>query len=434
MAAISCLGLDKAIIKSAQTFWRIEMKRAIKKIVTTHVVLAGLIITLLSGCGGLSGGSSGALELVIWHDKEAEVAAVLQERLDELKPEIAVTMERKSGLTNALQLVGNDASTAPDMYFFAHDKVGVYSEMGILAPITDFVSKEQLDIFLPMTIDAVTYKGNIYQLPIYFETLLFMYNRDLLADEDVPVTTEELYSLMVEHTVDGNFGFVEQYTNAYFAAGWLHGFGGGIITDDGVPMLDDENTMAALNYHRKFVEMMPGEGEFATINTLFREGRAMATIGGPWLVPSVRESGIDLGFAKMPVVNSTGLPIAPYSGVQGLHVLRVAAEQPQRHAAIEKVLNLLLSEEIGVAMAKASGAAPAYAAAYDLDEIKQNEMVMMMRETAKNAVPMPNIPEMDVMWNVASDFLVDIHMRGVSVEEAAQAAQQRALDLIDAMR
>lgn len=410
------------------------MKRKTKNILTAYVTLATLMIALLSGCSGLSGGSSGGLELVIWHDKEAEVAAVLQERLDELQPEIIVTMERKSGLTNALQLVGNDASTAPDMYFFAHDKIGVYSEMGILAPITDFVSEEQLGIFLPMTIEAVTYKGNVYQLPIYFETLLFMYNRDLLADADVPATTEELYALMKENTVDGNFGFVEQYTNAYFVAGWLHGFGGGIIAEDGVPMLDDENTIAALNYHRKFVEMMPGEGEFATINTLFREGRAMATIGGPWLVPSVRESGVDLGFAKMPLVESTGLPIAPYSGVQGLHVLRVAAEQPDRHAAIGEVLNLLLSGEIGVAMAKASGAAPAYAAAYELEEIKQNEMVMIMRETAENAVPMPNIPEMDVMWLVASDLLVNIHLRGVSVEEAATAAQQRALDLIDAMR
>jgi len=407
------------------------MKRIIRNIVAAHLILAILAVALLSGC---SGDNSGAMELVIWHDKESEVAAVLQERLDTLQPEIVVTMERKSGLTNALQLVGNDASTAPDMYFFAHDKIGVYSEMGILTPITEFVSKEQLEIFLPMTIDAVTYKGNVYQLPIYFETLLFMYNRDLLADDDVPETTEELFNLMVEHTVDGNFGFVEQYTNAYFVAGWLHGFGGGIIGDDGVPMLDNENTIAALNYHRKFVDMMPGEGEFATINTLFREGKAIATIGGPWLVPSVLGSGINLGFANMPLVDSTGLPIAPYSGVQGLHVLRVAAEQPDRHAAIKEVLNLLLSADIGVAMAKASGAAPAYAAAYELEEIQQNEMVMMMRETAENAVPMPNIPEMDVMWLVASDFLVDIHMRGVSVEEAAASAQRRALDLIDAMR
>lgn len=56
-------------------------------------------------------------------------------------------------------MVGNDPNSAPDMYFFAHDKIGVYAEMGILAPITDFVDKSTLDQYIPMTIEAATYKG-----------------------------------------------------------------------------------------------------------------------------------------------------------------------------------------------------------------------------------------------------------------------------------
>lgn len=55
----------------------------------------------------------------------------------------------------------------------------------------------------------------------------------------------------------------------------------------------------------------------------------------------------------MPVVDETGKAIAPYSGVQGLHVLKVAAEK--KHDAIAKVLQQLTGDEIGIAIAEASG-------------------------------------------------------------------------------
>ena len=82
----------------------------------------------------------------------------------------------------------------------------------------------------------------------------------------------------------------------------------------------------ALRYHQKFVALMPGETEYATVNTLFLEGKADSTIGGPWMVPSARDAGIELGIAPMPTVDETGLPLAPYSGVQGVHVLTHAAK------------------------------------------------------------------------------------------------------------
>ncbi len=410
--------------------------------ILTAAVAALIMTATLSACSGNEAdhgqpdtdGGSAPVQLTIWHDKEDAVAAVLQAELDKLKPEVAVTLEKKNGLTEALKMVGNDPNAAPDMYFFAHDKLGVYAEMGILTPVTEFVDAETLGGFLPMTTQAATYKEEIYQLPIYFETLLFMYNRALMPDEEVPATTEDLLAFMKATTGNGQYGFVEQHSTAYYSAGWIHGFGGEIISSDGIPQLNSDKTVAALEYHLNFARLMTGESEYATVNTLFMEGKAAATIGGPWLVPTVREAGIDLGLAPMPVVNETGLPIAPYSGVQGLHVLKVAADNPQKNAAIKTVLNQLLGPDIGVAMAAASGCAPASAACYEMDAVKNDEMVMMMREVAENAVPMPNIPEMDVMWNATSNMLVDINMRKADVRESADKAQKQAEDLIASMQ
>lgn len=373
-----------------------------------------------------------AVQITIWHDKEEAVAEVLQKELDQLAPDIKVTLVKKEGLTEALKLVGNDKNSAPDMYFFAHDKIGVYAEMGILAPITDFISKDLLKDYMEVTISAATYKGEIYQLPIYFETLLFMYNKEFLDKDQVPGTTEELYQYMKDNTDDERYGFVEQHSTAYYSVPWLHGFGGFIINGDGALGLSLPQTIEALSYHKKFIEFMPGESDYNTVNILFLEGMADSIIGGPWLVPSARQRGIDLGFANMPVVDETGLPLAPYSGTQGLQVLKVAAET--KKAAITRILTQLTGTDIGIAMAKASGCAPANGLCYQDETVKQDEMVMMMEETAKHAVPMPNIPEMDVMWTVTGNMLSAINMSGKDPAEEAKKAEKEAKELIAAMQ
>ena len=405
------------------------MKRLIA--LSLSLCMVGTMLAACS-CSQDTAQEDGPVTITIWHDKEDEVAAALQAELDQLAPDIVVNLERKDGLTDSLKMVGNDPNSAPDMYFFAHDKIGVYAEMGILAPITDFIDEETLNQYLPMTIEAATYKGEVYQLPLYFETLLYMYNRLYMSDDEVPQTTEELYSYMQETTQGGHYGFVEQHSTAYYAAGWLHAFDGYILNDEGEPGLNDANTIRALEYHKKFVELMPTEGEYATVNTLFREGKAHSTIGGPWLVPTAREAGIDLGIAPMPTVDETGKQIAPYSGVQGIHVLKVAAER--KHDAIAKVLEVLTGDQVGIAIAQASGCAPAKESCYDDETVSQDDMVMAMYETAQNAVPMPNVPEMDVMWTVTENLLVQVNMSGADVQTSADEAQQQALDLIAQMQ
>ena len=403
-----------------------------KKIICI-VLLIAMAVTL-AGCSSQqeSAKTSGPVTITIWHDKEEPVIAVLEEAVKTLEPDIHVVFEKKSGMTESLKLVGNDKNAAPDLYIFAHDKIGVYAEMGILAPISEFVVASVLDSYVPLTVQGATYKGTVYQLPLYFETLLFMYNKKYMAEADIPATTEALYSYMERKTRYGHYGFVEQHSTPYYAAGWIHGFGGSIITEDGQPLLNSDAVVSALAYHKKFVDLMPGETEYATVNTLFTEGMAHATIAGPWFVPTVRNAGIDVGIAPMPVVDETGLPLAPYSGIQGVHVLKVHAAD--KKDAISKVLSVMMNPETSVELAKVSGCAPAMESCYAREDVQSDELIMAMRSTAETAVPMPNIPEMDVMWSVTGTQLTDVNMSGYDVANAAESAQKKALELIEAMK
>ena len=402
------------------------MKRA-----CSFLLAVSMTVGMLCGCGA-KGPATDASTIVIWHDKEDAVVEVLEKQLKESVPDVNIVLEKKTDLTESLKMVGNNPSAAPDMYFFAHDKIGVYAEMGILAPITDIIPKEELSDYMDNCIDAATYKDEIYQLPIYYETLLYMYNRKYMHDDEVPATTEELYAYMQENTGGGHYGFVEQHSTPYYAAGWINGFGGSLLDADGNPALDSAEVKDALAYHKKFVELMPGETEYATVNTLFNEGMAHSTIGGPWLIPTVRQSGMDVGVAPMPVIDETGNPIAPYMGVQGVHVLKIAAEN--KRESVEKVLRALMDPQLEVDLAKASGCAPAREECYQMPEVTEDEVVMAMKDTAEHAVPMSNRPEMDVMWTVTGNLLTDVNMTGKDIDASCEAAQEEAKKLVEAMK
>lgn len=398
---------------------------------------AALFLTLvlllgLTSCGRQGSSAEDTGKLVIWHDKEEAVIQALSDYLAQAVPELEIVFEKKTSLTDSLKLVGNDPSAAPDLFIFAHDKIGVFAEMGILAPMSKLLEANALAGYLPMTLDAATYKDTLYQLPLYFETLLFMYNRRYMQDDEVPSTTGALLNYMGQNTGRGRYGFVEQHSTAYYSAAWIHGFGGSIINADGTPFPDTQAVRDALTYHLQFVKLMPGETEYNTVNTLFLEGKADATIGGPWMVPSARDAGIDLGIAPMPTVDETGKPLAPYSGVQGIHVLKFAAEG--KTASVKALLSALTDPAIGISLALASGCAPANAKCYDDPAVATDELVQSMRTTAEIAVPMPNIPEMDVMWTVVGNLLTDVNLSGKDVSASLDAALSKANELIAAMK
>ena len=133
-------------------------------------------------------------------------------------------------MPNQLKLYGSDAVNAPDMYFYAHDVLGSFVAMDILAPLSDVVDTGILADHLSMTVEAGQIGGTQYLLPVYFETLVFLYNK-ALWEGDIPDTTEALYDYMVAHTdtAAGTYAVVNQHTNAYNVSPFINGFGGYII-------------------------------------------------------------------------------------------------------------------------------------------------------------------------------------------------------------
>lgn len=368
--------------------------------------------------------------ITIWYENDEKLGDALQSQFDALSPDVNVKVMRKDKMTDALKLVGNDPSSAPDMFFFAHDKTGLYAEMGILAPITDFVDKNSLSDYIEMTLNAGTYKDTLYQLPIYFETQMFMYNKKLMTE--APSTTDDLLKFAQENTKDGNYGFVEQHSTAYYAVSWIHAYDGYVINSEAKPGLDLQGTIDSLTYHKQFIKYQPSDGDYNTMTTLFKEGKAASTINLPNLAVDAKNAGIDVGFAPLPTVNATGKKLSPFAGVQGLYVLKNSEDS--KKDAIKEVLETVMKPDVGVAMSKITNDAPANLKAYDDSDVSSNEIVMNLKESADTVVPMPNVPEMDVMWSVTENMLSAVNKNDGNPSDEAAKAQKEALSQIAGMK
>lgn len=404
-----------------------------------------LLFGALTGCQQQSGASSVSnpvtsnagstakkepVSITIWYENDQKIGNALQQQLDKLSSDVKIKVQRKDKMTDALKLVGNDPQSAPDMFFFAHDKTGLYAEMGILAPITDFIPKDSLSDFIPMTLNAGTYKDTLYQLPIYFETQMFMYNKKLMSSP--PKTTDDLLKFAKANTKNGAYGFVEQHSTAYYAVSWMHAFGGYVINKDSQPGLNLQGTVDSLKYHNQFVKYQPADGDYNTMTALFKEGKAASTINLPNLAVDAQQAGIDVGFASLPVVNSTGKQLSPYAGIQGVYVLK--SSESNKKDAITSVLQALAKPEVGAAMSKITNDAPANNKAYSDSSVSSNKIVMNLKDSANTVVPMPNVPAMDVMWSVTENMLSAVNKKGGNPETEAAKAQKDALTQIENMK
>ena len=375
--------------------------------------------------------SGEAVTITAWHDNDETMMNALADVVNEklAGENITLRFEKKADVTGQIKLYGTDAANGPDMYLFAHDSLGGFAEMGILEPVGNLIDADKEKDLLPMTLEAASYKDEQYLMPVYYETLLFMYNKDLW-EGDIPSTTEELYDYMVEHTDvnAGTYALVNQHSNSYNVAPFINGFGGYIIDKDANPGLNLQATKDAISYNKKFAELQ-ADGDYNTVTALFNEGKAAAIVGGPWLVSGIKEAGIDLGTKSLcDFTLPNGEVMTPYSGVQCLGVLKYAAES--KREALTRVLEVLAEPEVGITLAKEFNCAPASSKAYEDADVAANEMILAMEKSAEKAVPMSNIPEMGVMWGPAESLLAAVNKSGEDVDTAADKYQEEALQAI----
>lgn len=380
-----------------------------------------------------------ANELVVWHAYRGAEKSAFEKVVAQFEKTPASKGLKVSTLAIPYDAYADKISAAvprgkgPDLFIYAQDRLGGWIEAGkTVEPIDFFVDKPVKDRLLPGMIDAMTYKGGLYGLPINYKMPTLIYNKDLVKAP--PKTTGEMVKLAksLTNAQSGRYGLAYWYTNFYFHSALMNAYGGSVFDKDGKLVVNSPATVASLNQMMAWVRtdaIVPPEPSEALIASLFNEGKAAMVINGPWFVGEI-DKKINYGLAPLPVVDATKKPLRPWMTIEGAYV---AASSNKKEAAYE-LAKYLTTEEAGLVLALEGRQLHTNKAIYANPKVAADPVLKAYREQLDDAEPMPNRPEMTMVWSPATTAMNKIVKGNASVEAALKEAAGTMQEGIAALR
>lgn len=322
----------------------------------------------------------------------------------------------------------------PDVFIYAQDRLGGWVAAGnTIEPIDFYLDKNISGRFLPSTMQAMTYRKTTYGLPLNYKVLTMVYNKALVKTP--PKTTGELVKLAKTLTNDkaGRFGLVYWYSNWYYHAPLFNGFGGGVFDAAGKPIVNNAGNVKSLDLLLKWAnkdKIMPAEPSTALITSLFNEGKAAIVFSGPWFLEEVSPK-IQYGLAPLPTIDEAGgKPMKPWMTVEGVYI---AAPSKKKDEAWEfaKYLTDAAASKI---LALEGSQSPANKTVYTDPQVAANPVLKAFRAQVDQAVPMPNVPEMTMMWSPVTTAMNAIVQNASTPKAALDKAQKDVVDAISKLK
>jgi arabinogalactan oligomer/maltooligosaccharide transport system substrate-binding protein len=372
--------------------------------------------------------AAGAAELVVWHayrggEKEAfekVVAAYNAAHPGTKVATLAVPYDAFADKITAAVPRGK----GPDLFIYAQDRLGGWIEAGnTIEPIDFFLDDATVARFLPSTMEAMRYRGTVYGLPLNYKVLTQIYNQALVADP--PKTSKELVALAkkVGDPAAGRFGLAYQYSDFYYHAALMNGFGGGVFTAGNKPTLNMPANVEALEFLLGWIDkdkILPAEPSTALITSLFNAGKAAIVFSGPWFLGEIAPE-VKWGLATLPTLDGAGgAPMRPWMTVEGVYV---AAPSKNKDAAYALAQYLTDTAQAKV-LALEGRQTPANRAVYDDPAVARDPVLQAFRKQVEVAVPMPNVPEMTMVWSPATTAMNLIVKHAETPKAAMDQAQK----------
>ena len=374
-----------------------------------------------------------AEDLVVWHAYRGAEKIAFEKVVAAFNAK-ATTKVKVSPLAVPFDAFADKISAAvprgkgPDVFIYAQDRMGGWIEAGkTVEPIDFYVDDAVKAKYIPTTVQALSYRGSLWALPFNYKVITLVYNKKLLPTP--PATTAELVvaAKKLTNKAAGRFGLAWAYGDFYYVASLLNGFGGGVFGPGNKPTLASPENIKALQLLQQWQQagILPAEPSSALIISLFNEGKAAMVFSGPWFLGEVAK-GVDFGLAPLPTLSENGgKPIRPWMTVEGVFV---TAPCKQKEAAFEFV-KYVTDAEAGKVMALEGRQTPAAKAVYEDPAVKADPLLQAFRKQVEVGVPMPNLPEMTMVWSPATTALNKVNAAASPAEALATAQAQVVKDV-----
>ena len=326
----------------------------------------------------------------------------------------------------------------PNLVYGPSDQTGPFSIMGLIAPIDEILTAEELARFDPSGLP--TLDGHVWGLPDQVGNHLTLVANLEWVDE-IPDNTDDWLAQLRELTVDTDgdgkpdrYGLVFNMAEPFWLVPWLGGFGGWVMDDAGEPTLDSPGMADALAFLLELKEsgLVPRECDYPLADTLFKEGRAAYVINGPWSWQGYREAGRDIRLAPLPMVSSTGLWPSPMTAAKCYSVNRYL--DPAARACTLDLLRWLTGPEAQADLAREMGVLPADLVVRQRPELVADELMAASRAQIDKGRLMPIVPEMRAIWDVMRPSYQNVLNGELSPADAPARMQAEAVAAIAEMR
>lgn len=277
------------------------------------------------------------------------------------------------------------------------DRLGQLAAAGVVEPMDKYVTSRT--DFDKTALTAMTYKGKLFGLPMFAESVALVYNKKLIAN--APTTWPAFLAAAQKNTGNGKFGFLADLSNAYMNYGVVSAYGGYVFKntsgtlnpkDIGLANAGAEKASAFLNDLRYKYNLVPEGVDGGAAKSAFVDGRLAMLLTGPWDIGDIKKAGIDYGIAAFPTPPGATGKWSPFVGVQGT-MINAYGKQKAASAQFAKQIS---SSTAQVSFNQAGGRIPVSLSART--KLKADPVVAGFGKTISMGTPMPNIVEMGSVW------------------------------------
>ncbi len=390
--------------------------------------LATLPFVFMTGCGQNRDGSvkenKDEIHIRVWESKDGVDTFIKQagQAYTAEHPNVRIDFVNVE-LHNTAEALENDAplGIGPDIIAAPHDLLGSLVAKKLVIPTEN--PSEVANKVLKSCTKAITYNGTMYGYPVSAETYALFYNKNLIRENDVPKSWEDLVEWVqgFNESHPGKLGFVMDVTASYYSIIFLTAGGNRLYGESGVdsshPNMSTPLEIKGMEFFQSLRESLGlQETELSTssCDNLFASGNAAMYITGLWNVKAFEKAGINFGVTTIPALPGESTPAASFSGTRVMYVTACSAH-PKEAADF---LEFTLSPEMQQLRFNWTGSMPA------ISTNVNSPYISGFLKQLDYAFPMPSIPAMVKFWTESTGVLTDI-WNGADVESSLKAFNEK---------
>lgn len=255
----------------------------------------------------------------------------------------------------------------PDVFYLIPDMMTQFADKEVLAPIDELLGSEfDFSDFSKTSIEAVSYNGHLYGLPILREVQTMYYNTDILAEvggnvNDLPDTIEEFNKLADAAVAKGYYARAFEGGNTLNVTlyPYIWAFGGDVIGENNEILINSPNSMKAWEEIKREYDAGYFPADSITSqdqSSIFLEGKALATYSSAYMLTLMESEGMENYVIGPPLEGVT-------FGVTGMFV--VSSKSPNSDKAAQ-LLSVMTNTENQRAFNTLTGYIPSRASALDI--------------------------------------------------------------------